>query len=126
MLLLASIFPLSAANHKALTETEKIEALLQKVEGLKDAVFIRNGSGHDAKTAAKFLRGKWENMGKDIKTAAEFIEKIASKSSTTGKPYVIRFTDGHEVQCGDFLKAELKKLEALPAGREQTNSVPGA
>jgi hypothetical protein len=41
----------------------------------------------------------------------DFIEKVASVSSTSGKPYVIRFKDSHEVKCGDYLKEELKKLE---------------
>lgn len=125
LMLLLTFMPQAAqSDEKPLTETEKIEALLKQVEGLKDAVFVRNGSEHDAKTAAKFLRGKWEKQGKDIKTAADFIEKIASKSSTSGQPYVIRFKDGHEVQCSDFLKAELKKLEAPPAPKGQTSSVP--
>lgn len=44
----------------------------------------------------------------------DFIEKIASKSSTSGKPYLIRFNDGREVQGGEYLRAKLAKLEAPP------------
>lgn len=94
------------------TDTAQIEALISSIEGLKDASFVRNGSTYDAKTAAKFLRGKWDSHKSEIVTAADFIEKAASVSSTTGKPYIIRFNDGHEIKCGDFLKEKLEKLKA--------------
>jgi hypothetical protein len=92
--------------------TAQIEALLGEIQSLKDASFIRNGSAYEAKTAVKFLRGKWDSRKSEIATAADFIEKAASFSSTTGKPYLIRFSDGKEVKCGDFLKEKLKKLQS--------------
>jgi hypothetical protein len=95
------------------TEKEKIEALIKNVENLKDATFIRNGSSHDAKTAAKFLRGKWQAHQKEITTATDFIDKVGTVSGTTGRPYVIRFKDAGEVKCGDYLKQQLKKLETV-------------
>jgi hypothetical protein len=62
--------------------------------------------------AARFLRGKWQAHENEIKTAMDFIDKVASVSGTNGKPYVIRFKeDAHEVKCGDYLKEELKKME---------------
>ena len=93
-------------------EQVKIEALLTHLAGLADATFVRNGSAYDAKTAAKFLRKKWEANEKEIKTAADFIAKAATASSTTGKPYLIRPKDAPEMPCADYLNAELKKLEA--------------
>jgi len=90
-------------------EKAKIEGLIQHVEGLTGAHFIRNGSSYDAKSAGKFLRGKWQAKDKEVKTAADFIEKIATISSTTGNPYLIRFSDGREVKCGEYLKEQLKK-----------------
>ncbi len=90
-------------------EKSRIEGLISHVENLKDAKFIRNGSSYGAQDAAKFLRGKWQSKDQEIKTAVDFIDKVATVSSTTGKPYLIRFSDGHEVKCGDYLKAELKK-----------------
>ena len=100
----------AADDTKPLSEKEKIEALIQHVEGLKDAVFVRNGSDYDAKTAARFLRGKWDKES-DVKTARDFIEKVASVSSTSKKPYLIRFKDGKEVKSGDYLSRELDNLE---------------
>jgi hypothetical protein len=99
------------AAEKPLTEKEKIQALIKALENLKDATFIRNDSDYDAKAAARFLRGKWQAQEKEIKTAMDFIDKVASVSSTSGKPYVIRFKGAREVTCGEYLKEELKKLE---------------
>lgn len=92
--------------------TVQIETLITEIQTLKDAHFVRNGSNYDAKTAAKFLRGKWNSHKSEITTAADFIEKAASVSSTTGKPYLIRFDDGREVKCSDYLRAKLEKLNA--------------
>lgn len=90
-------------------EKVKIEALITHVENLKGAKFIRNGKAYEPKDAAKFLRGKWESKDKEIKTAADFIEKVATMSSTTGKPYLIKLSDGRELKCGEYLKGELDK-----------------
>jgi len=113
LLLIVSIAAplLLRAAETPLTEKEKIEALIKHIEGLKDAKFVRNDSDYDAKTAAKFLRGKWRANEKQIKTATDFIEKAASVSSTSGKPYVIRIKGEKEVKCGEYLKEELKKME---------------
>ena len=96
--------PAEAADEKG-----RIEGLIRHVENLKDAQFIRNGRGYDAKSAAKFLRGKWQAQEKQIVTADDFNEKAASTSTTTGKPYLIQFSDGREVKCGEYLREVLKK-----------------
>ena len=93
------------------TELEKIEALIKHVAELKETVFIRNGVEYDAKTAAAFLKGKWDTARSSVKTAKDFIEKVATKSSTTGKAYLIRFKDGKEVKSAEYLAERLKKLE---------------
>ena len=93
-------------------ETKKIEALISHVEGLKDAKFVRNGIEYDAKTAGAFLRGKWDTNKAKIKTASDFIEQVATKSSTTGKPYLIRLKDGQEHKSGEYLAEQLKLLKS--------------
>jgi uncharacterized protein DUF5329 len=108
--LVAMLVP-ARANERPLSEKQKIEALIKHVEGLKDAKFIRNGSEYDAKTAADFLRRKWEANAGEIKTAKDFIEKAASISSTTGRPYLIRLKGNKEMKSGEYLRAELQKLE---------------
>ena len=112
LLLAGSGAPLELrAAEKSGTEKEKIETLISQLETLKDATFIRNGSGYDGKIAARFLRGKWRAHEKEIKTATDFIDKVASVSGTTGRPYVIHFKHAGEIKCADYLKEQLKKLE---------------
>jgi hypothetical protein len=104
------LMPFGAVAAEPTSEAEKIEALIKHIEGLAEVKFVRNGSPYDAKTAGRFLRAKWDAKQDEIKTAAEFIEKVASMSSTSGKPYLIRFKDGTETKSGEYLKAQLKKL----------------
>jgi len=94
-----------------LSERQKIELLIKHVAELKDAKFVRNGTTHAADTAATFLRRKWEANDSEVKTARDFIERVASFSGTSGKPYLIRFKDGTEMKSRDFLLADLKKIE---------------
>lgn len=93
------------------TEKQKIEALIKQVANLKDAKFVRNGSAYNADSAATFLRRKWEANESEVKTARDFIDKVASFSGTSGKPYLIRLKDGGEIKSRDFLLAQLKKLD---------------
>jgi hypothetical protein len=101
---------LSAEEPASATEKSKIEALITNVQGLENATFVRNGSDYSAANAAKFLRAKWGRHAKEVKTAADFIAKVASESGTSGKSYMIRFKDGKETPCGEYLTAQLKKL----------------
>jgi hypothetical protein len=113
VLFLGMALPTVVAGQSApAAERQKIELLIRQVVELKDAKFIRNGSTHDVSTAVRFLRSKWEANDGDVKTARDFIDKVASASGTSGKPYLIRFKDGRETKSRDFLLAELKKLEA--------------
>ena len=63
-----------------------------------------------AAAAAEFLRRKWRHREADVGSADDFIEKVASFSSTTGQPYLIRFSDGRETPCSIFLRTELSGL----------------
>ncbi|WP_395747260.1 DUF5329 family protein [Prosthecobacter sp.] len=110
LLLLLGLFgTLPAAETAPAAEKAKIEALISHIQGLEGATFIRNGSDYSAANAAKFLRAKWERNDKEIKSAEDFIAKAASTSGTSGKPYIIRFKDGKETPCGEYLTAQLKK-----------------
>jgi Family of unknown function (DUF5329) len=111
LLVLQAARPPAQAQEKPPSEKQKIEALINHVEDLKDVTFVRNDKAYDAKTAAKFLRGKWAAHATTITTVQDFIEQVGSVSSTTGKPYMIQFKDGKHMKSGDYLFAELKKLE---------------
>lgn len=102
----------TARAAEVIPEDRRIEALLTAVAAQKDAAFIRNGTTYDSATAVKFLRGKWSRQRTEIRTAEDFVVKIATKSSTTGQPYRLKFKDGREVDCADFLRTRLATLKA--------------
>jgi Family of unknown function (DUF5329) len=93
------------------TEKQKIETLIKQIANLKDAQFVRNGSAYNANSAATFLRLKLKANEPAVKTARDFIDKVASFSGTSGKPYLIRFKDGGEIKSRDFLLDQLEKLD---------------
>ena len=96
-------------------EQARIDRLIHHVELQNGLVFIRNGREYSCEQAAKFLRGKMESMGKEVSTAREFIERIATRSSTSGKPYQIRLANGTLLPAGQYLIDELKRIESQPA-----------
>jgi hypothetical protein len=111
LLALASILQAQALSP---SERQKIEALIKYVGDLKETKFIRNGSSYSAAAAATFLRRKWRANETNVKTARDFIDKVASFSGTSGEPYLIRVKDGKEIKSRDFLAAELQRMEDAP------------
>ena len=94
-----------------MTEREKIERLLASIESAEGDVFIRNGVEHAAKDAAEHLRSKWQAAGEQVKTAEEFIDTIATKSSLSGAAYRVRRADGTEVLASEYLREKLSDIE---------------
>ncbi len=108
IILLLSLASLSLLHAGPADDHAKIDALITEVQTLKTAMFIRNVKEYDSHDAAKFLRAKWNAKRDKIRTPAEFIDKVATRSSTTGKPYLIRLKDGTVTPCATYLKARLK------------------
>lgn len=90
-------------------EKKKIEFLISSMENLKGAKFIRNGSEHDGIEAAKHLRLKLRKAGNHVQTANDFIKLCASKSFITGKPYMIRLSNGKTITSEKYLREKLKE-----------------
>ena len=68
---------------------KEIDYLLDTV-ATSDCVFIRNGKEHRPEAAKDHLNLKRRRGEKYFSTADQFIERLASSSSWTGKPYYIR------------------------------------
>ena len=98
----------------ALSESEKIELLIKSFTE-SNAIFIRNDTEYPGAEAASHLRRKWKFAGNQIKTAKDFIEQLASKSSETGKPYQIKSPDGTLVESRAWLLQRLQVIEGAPA-----------
>jgi len=98
-------------------EQLRIERLIAAVGQRDHLSFVRNGSAHSAKGAAKFLREKLKARGAAVHTAQDFIDQIAARSSSSGQPCRIRFGDGRVVTSAQFLRAELARIDAAQATR---------
>lgn len=94
-----------------LSEVEKIEQILARLTQ-SDAIFIRNSNEYDGKAAASHLRTKWSAAGSRVKTAKDFIDALASKSSSSGKPYQIRTKDGTTLSSQEWFNRMLEDIEA--------------
>ncbi|TMG84496.1 MAG: hypothetical protein E6H78_09580 [Betaproteobacteria bacterium] len=105
----------SAPAVAPLSDAEKIDALIRAVEARKDLQFIRMDVVHSAGEAAGVLRIKLAFAGSRVKTVDDFIDHVATASSTTGKPYFVRYPDGRQVTSAEFLRGELKRIESASA-----------
>ena len=104
--------PIAPRPVPPLSEQVKIQSLIASIEQLKGAVFIRNGTEYDAPKAADHLRLKLKYAGKRVQTADQFISNLATGSSMSGKPYRIRFADGHTVESAVYFREQLRRIES--------------
>ncbi|MFM9886044.1 MAG: DUF5329 family protein [Burkholderiales bacterium] len=70
--------------------------------------FVRNGNVYPANEAAEHLRRKRASVRSAL-TPDQFIEHIASKSSMSGEPYLIRCTGQHDEPSGPWLRRALQE-----------------
>ncbi len=106
---LSAAAPLPA--HAASDETARIDALLAAVRA-SNVTFIRNEKAHTVAAAADHLKMKWERAGDRVRTAEEFIDKVGSRSSTSGKPYEVVLPDGTRRETGPWLRELLDTVDA--------------
>lgn len=89
----------------------EIAGLIGALEG-SSCRFQRNGSWHDAAEARTHLQRKYDYLLKKDKvdTAEQFIERAASQSSLSGKPYRIACPGQPEQTAAVWFGARLKAL----------------
>ena len=100
-LLTASIA--SALDPQSKAEVDELISFVQ-TSGVR---FIRNGKEYSGAEGAQHLRDKLAKAGDRVKTTDDFIAGIASTSYISGKPYLVKFADGHTQPTGDWLRAHL-------------------
>jgi Spy/CpxP family protein refolding chaperone len=102
-----------SAESPAATKQE-IQHLLSHLEN-SGCQFFRNGTWYDGKAATAHLQQKYQYLlDKGMLSNAEsFIEKGASESSMSGKPYLVKCgADAKPVESAVWLKSELAKYRA--------------
>jgi Family of unknown function (DUF5329) len=109
----------AAGLHAAVPAEPQVEAayLLGFVE-TSGCEFYRNGMRYDATQAGSHLRKKYAvlmSSGKPATTDA-FIDKVASRSSLTGRPYEVSCAGKARVGTALWLREELSRYRIRRAG----------
>lgn len=76
--------------------------------------FKRNGSWHDSKAARDHLQEKYDYLQRRnlVPDTRAFIERAASQSSMSGKPYQVRCGNAQPITSAQWLNGELERYRA--------------
>jgi hypothetical protein len=123
ILLALVVLAIGAAARSAEPRPEagrEIGYLLERL-GQSGCQFNRNGTWYGAAEARSHLENKLGSLSKRglVRTAEDFIHRAASRSSMSGKPYLMRCGGGLVVPCEQWLLAELEQ-------RRRSRSAPTA
>ncbi len=101
----------SARADPDLAAQAEIDHLLDFV-GASSCTFVRNGTPGTATAARDHLVGKYSFAKGRISTADEFIKNLATESSMSGDPYLIR-CGRNERPAGAWLAEELRRYRKV-------------
>ncbi|HXE48601.1 MAG TPA: DUF5329 domain-containing protein [Ramlibacter sp.] len=113
-LLIAALLGLPAARADTPVKVQnEVSFLLGYVTG-SGCEFYRNGDWYNARKAVAHLRDKYKYLNDRnlVSTTEQFIERAASESSFSGKPYQIRCSGGAAVTSQQWLSEKLVELRA--------------
>ena len=108
VILLAFSLPVAAAT----AQDPEVVYLLSWV-AQSDCTFVRNGDDHPADEAADHLEMKYNRVRRWIDDADEFIDRIASGSSISGRTYLVRCPGVAEQASRDWLTGALRQHREL-------------
>lgn len=90
------------------SQKPEVEHLLEFVE-TSDCIFERNGKKYDGKKASKHIKRKYKYFRGQITTTEEFIEYSGTKSTRSGKEYLIYCADDAPIESRVWLLEELTR-----------------
>ena len=98
----------------------EVEQLLGRLAA-SGCKFQRNGAWHSATEARAHLEKKYQYLlNKNlVSTSEDFISLAATKSSTSGKPYLVKCGSQEQVPSAAWMAAQLKEV------RVASSNVPG-
>ena len=113
--LLAVLIPLCAFGQNP---TSEINQLFKALE-TSGCSFNRNGSWYGASEASDHLHRKYDYLVKKglAKSAESFIDLAATKSSMSGKPYLVRCGASAPVESKSWFLSKLAQLRQSPGRR---------
>ena len=95
------------ANAGAATAEQEVDYLITFVAD-SGCAFYRNDNFHESVDAADHLRNKYQRGKGWVNSAEQFIDRIASESSFSGKPYRV-ICEGLEMTSGHWLHQALEQ-----------------
>ena len=96
-----------------------MENLLTAVGQQEQLIFIRNGSEHNAAEAESHLRLKLSKTKKRLSTAEQFVDKVASGSSISSKPYQVKLPGKDPVDAKIYLTELLAETDKAAAAKAE-------
>jgi hypothetical protein len=115
--ILLMISSLAFAESPSATTTREIDQLFAALQG-SGCEFSRNGSWYDAQKATEHLHRKYDYLLKKglVTTTESFIERAATESSLSGKPYLVRCGAAQPVPSKSWFNDKLNDLRARSPG----------
>lgn len=105
--ILTAVF-LGSANADVSKEQKlEVEHLLKFLKN-SSCEINRNGKFHKGNEAVSHIKKKYEYFRDDIDTTEEFVEYTATKSTMSGKYYLVQCGNGEAVRTKEWLLNELK------------------
>lgn len=91
----------------------EVDALLTRL-AQSECRFQRNGKWYGSQKAREHLERKLAYLERrgTLESAEQFIEKVASGSSTSGEPYLVQCAKAGAETSAEWLKGQLKALRA--------------
>jgi hypothetical protein len=122
LILLLALVPgaRSAAPSVAQTESRYLIAFVKD----SGCAFYRNGTEYDAGRAASHLQDKFAavEMTGEITTAEVFIEKVATRSNLTGRPYEVSCSGQARIAVAQWLRDALVRYRENGASRDSRDA----
>ena len=87
----------------------EIDHLLNFIRN-SSCIIDRNGKTYAAVKAISHIEKKYAYFEDEIETSEDFIELSASKSTMSGKYYMVRCGDGEQIRTREWLMQELKGI----------------
>lgn len=109
-IVLAATFPVLAAP----ADVEREIAYLLNYIQESGCTFLRNGVESSAVGARNHVQRKFNAVEDRVRSAEDFIQLAASKSTVSGEPYRAH-CGGHDMLTGEWLMQELARYRGRPA-----------
>ena len=88
------------------SQVPEVEYLIRSLE-TSDCEMIRNGKSYDGEAAAAHVKRKYDHFRHRITSTPEFIELSATRSTMSGKKYMVECPGEKPIPSADWLREKL-------------------